>query len=214
MDENINSTLETQSIGQILVSARERKGMTVKEIADSLRLSVQMIQAIESDQFERFPAVIYLKGYLRSYAKLVELSEEAFLQMYSQVKVPDDVETLATSVKMTPVIKYSQASRKKNHLFFRISFLVVLSVVAILFYAHFRSHSLQNNTVLSMAAFDPHKGSAVTIPLTGQVGRSMTMSTSKPVKNHRAFPVTKVRGLASRRSHLTRQRTSDPDRVL
>ena len=61
------------SLGQRLRAAREAKGWTVEEVGGRLRLPVQIIQTLESEQYEKIGYGIYLRGYLTSYARLVDV---------------------------------------------------------------------------------------------------------------------------------------------
>lgn len=85
-DKNINAVEEDNAMaqqaatpGQILATARQSLGLSANDIAKKLNLSVRVIKEIEADQYEHFSAPIYLRGYLRSYARHVSVSEEKVL---------------------------------------------------------------------------------------------------------------------------------------
>jgi len=61
------------SLGRRLVAARETKGLTLQVVANKLRLSAATLQALESDRYEDLPEPIFVRGYLRSYARLLEM---------------------------------------------------------------------------------------------------------------------------------------------
>lgn len=68
--------------GSLLASARKQQNRTVEEIADELNLSVTQIKTIELDQSEGLPEPTYVRGYIRSYAKLLGLEPEVILENY------------------------------------------------------------------------------------------------------------------------------------
>lgn len=68
--------------GAILASARKQQNRTVEEIAAELNLSVTQIKTIELDQSEGLPEPTYVRGYIRSYAKLLGLVPEKVLESY------------------------------------------------------------------------------------------------------------------------------------
>lgn len=68
--------------GAILSNERKRVEKTVEEIADELNLSVSQIRSIERDQSEGLPEPTYVRGYIRSYAKLLGLDAEEVLNHY------------------------------------------------------------------------------------------------------------------------------------
>jgi cytoskeleton protein RodZ len=80
-------TLETQAEavspspfpGKLLAAAREDKGLSVADVARSLRLSVRQIEAIEGDDFDKLPGKTFLRGFVRNYAKLLQLDPEPLL---------------------------------------------------------------------------------------------------------------------------------------
>lgn len=64
---------ETPSAGALLTGARERIGLTVGEVANHLKLSVRQVEALETDAFERLPSPMFVRGFARSYARLVQI---------------------------------------------------------------------------------------------------------------------------------------------
>jgi cytoskeleton protein RodZ len=72
------------SNGARLAEAREKRTLTVETVADELNLDVSIIEAIESDDRENLPAPIFVQGYVRSYARLVELPEEELVASYRE----------------------------------------------------------------------------------------------------------------------------------
>jgi cytoskeleton protein RodZ len=62
-------------IGMRLRAAREARGLTVEELARATHISSAVIGDIEADRLERLGAPIYVRGYLRSYARAVGVPE-------------------------------------------------------------------------------------------------------------------------------------------
>lgn len=71
------STLE--SIGQILRSAREEKGMSLDDAAMRLRLMHRQVEAMETDDFESLGQPVFARGFVRNYARLLGLAPESLL---------------------------------------------------------------------------------------------------------------------------------------
>ncbi|MCG8324684.1 MAG: helix-turn-helix domain-containing protein [Thiotrichales bacterium] len=72
----------TSSIGERLREARKRKDKSQEELAALLHLQTNIIQALENDQFDQLAAPTYVKGYLRSFARQVDLDGDELIQMY------------------------------------------------------------------------------------------------------------------------------------
>lgn len=71
--------MAASGFGQILRDARIRRGMNVGEVAHRLRLSEQQVEAIEAQDFSRLPAAVFLRGYIRNYANLLQLDDVPLL---------------------------------------------------------------------------------------------------------------------------------------
>lgn len=68
--------------GTMLAAARKQQNRSVEEIADELNLSATQIRTIELDQSEGLPEPTYVRGYIRSYAKLLGLDPNRVLDNY------------------------------------------------------------------------------------------------------------------------------------
>ncbi|NND81513.1 MAG: DUF4115 domain-containing protein [Gammaproteobacteria bacterium] len=71
-----------QGSGRLLAAARKQQNKTVAEIAEELNLSITQIKTIELDQTDGLPEPTYVRGYIRSYAKLLGLNPEEVLKNY------------------------------------------------------------------------------------------------------------------------------------
>jgi cytoskeleton protein RodZ len=65
--------------GAQLKAAREAKGLTVDEVAESLRLHTRQIAALERDDYGYFCAPVFVIGYVRNYARLLDMDPEPLL---------------------------------------------------------------------------------------------------------------------------------------
>ena len=74
------STLSLQAVGHLLVEARERMGLSVDEVASRLRLMPRQVQALESGNVDALPGPAFVRGFLRNYAKLLEIDAEPLLE--------------------------------------------------------------------------------------------------------------------------------------
>ncbi|MBI2786624.1 MAG: helix-turn-helix domain-containing protein [Legionella longbeachae] len=87
LDENI---LEHDKYpGEQLASIRQQKGYTIEYVANKLHLRVRIIELIENDDFHLLPEPVFVKGYLRAYAKLLGTSPEPYLARFNQHYVVD-----------------------------------------------------------------------------------------------------------------------------
>nr|MBC8272958.1 helix-turn-helix domain-containing protein [Gammaproteobacteria bacterium] len=78
----------------VLLEARSRAGFTQKEVADQLFLMTSFIRYIDEGRFDKLPKPAFVKGYLRSYARVVDLSGDEVVANFeaSQLPIQDDME--------------------------------------------------------------------------------------------------------------------------
>lgn len=81
MDEIHNSTQEKP--GMQLALVREKKGYSQEYVAGKLHLRVRIIELLEADDYEQMPEPVFIKGYLRAYAKLLGVSPEPLLEIFN-----------------------------------------------------------------------------------------------------------------------------------
>jgi len=85
-EENNPSQTTVDGPGSQLRKARERKGLEQAKVAAQLHLSQSMIQALEWDDYEKLPAAVFVQGYLRNYARLLGVDEEAVISAYQELQ--------------------------------------------------------------------------------------------------------------------------------
>ena len=78
--------LDIGTIGQKLKSAREAKGVSVSEAAASTKILSKFIEAMEDDNFKKLSAPVYVKSFVRLYAKYLNLDP---LPLIEALKIED-----------------------------------------------------------------------------------------------------------------------------
>ena len=71
--------------GGALRAAREAKGLSPEEVADTLRLPVAIVYTVEKNDFQSLPAPVYAQGYVRAYAKLLGMDAEPLVSDCNQL---------------------------------------------------------------------------------------------------------------------------------
>ncbi|HKW69310.1 MAG TPA: helix-turn-helix transcriptional regulator [Candidatus Dormibacteraeota bacterium] len=67
--------------GAVLAAKRGERGLSIEQVAASTRIRAEHLRALEADDFERFPAPVYAKGFLRTYATYLGLDSEELLDL-------------------------------------------------------------------------------------------------------------------------------------
>lgn len=90
--------LPQQTPGQIIKAVRESKNISLHEAAQRLLLSKQIVTAIEEDDYSKIVAKVYAEGYLKAYAKFLQIPVDDVLMsfrrmnFYSGAKTKGEVE--------------------------------------------------------------------------------------------------------------------------
>jgi len=65
-----------EGTGRVLGEAREAQNLSVAEVARQLKLSVHQVEALEAGEFHRLPGPVFVRGFVRNYARLLKLDAE------------------------------------------------------------------------------------------------------------------------------------------
>ncbi len=114
--------------GAQLRKQRELHGLDQARVAAELHLSESMIEALEWDDFDALPGVVFTQGYLRNYARLLGVPEKEILAAYQRLCPEHEGETL--SGKRT--VKIKQEVRSSHGLVQLTSWFIVIGLIALL----------------------------------------------------------------------------------
>ena len=118
-------------IGITLREAREAQKLTIEDVSKQLRLSEKQIHALEADEFEGFASAMLARGFIKNYARMLNLDPEPLLDAHRKFAPQDLVQSiLYTSETAIPM---PQASRSKLITFFLIGVLLVGGLFWIVF---------------------------------------------------------------------------------
>ncbi|MFZ5522726.1 MAG: RodZ domain-containing protein [Pseudomonadota bacterium] len=67
------------TLGAVLREARERLGLSVADVANQIKFAPRQIDAIESGDYQQLPEEAFLRGFIRSYAKILQLDAQKLL---------------------------------------------------------------------------------------------------------------------------------------
>jgi len=79
MNQVIGEAKATLDVGSILRDARESMGISVEEVAGRLKFAPRQIAALEEGNFDLLPEMAFVRGFVRSYARLLQLDEAPLL---------------------------------------------------------------------------------------------------------------------------------------
>jgi cytoskeletal protein RodZ len=71
------------TVGSFLRHAREAKAMSVEEISRTTRVPSSSVERIESDRFDELPGEVFVRGFLKSYARALGVPPDEVLARYT-----------------------------------------------------------------------------------------------------------------------------------
>ncbi len=66
--------------GDLLRTERERRKLTVRQVADATNIKTDHIRALEASEWSAFAAPVYIRGFTRTYARHLRLDEKALVE--------------------------------------------------------------------------------------------------------------------------------------
>jgi cytoskeleton protein RodZ len=81
-----SAAIPLTSLGRMLREARERLGLSVADVAAQIKFAPRQIEALEADDFKHLPEAAFLRGFVRSYAKILHLDAQTLLAALPQAK--------------------------------------------------------------------------------------------------------------------------------
>src|SRR5436190_10836002 len=82
-ETEVGDRTSMEPVGQFLRREREKRHMSVEEIARSTRVPMDSVTRIEADQFDELPGEVFVRGFLKSYARAVGVPPEDVLARYT-----------------------------------------------------------------------------------------------------------------------------------
>lgn len=134
-------------VGAMLREARERMGMSVDEVAGRLKFAPRQVAALEAGDFGQLPELAFVRGFVRSYARLVQLDEKALLDALPGAPAPAAIQVRASRNE----VPHQGAERIKQNLFW-LGAAVVVVVVGILAWKYDVGESRSGGTQVAPSA--------------------------------------------------------------
>ena len=74
--------MRKKTIGEVLRLARINQGLSIEELQTKTDIQMNLLEAMEADDFDQLPSTFYARSFLRKYAWAVELDERIILDAY------------------------------------------------------------------------------------------------------------------------------------
>lgn len=127
-----NERQGANDFGSLLANARQSQNLTIDDITEHLKIPGRLITALEKSDLSKLPEPIFAQGYLRAYAKFLEVPEEFVLKAYNRA-IPQDPSKDLKSSSSIPNETNSQSTWVKL-----VSIILLLAGVAAAIYAGYQ----------------------------------------------------------------------------
>ncbi|MBL3557080.1 MULTISPECIES: RodZ domain-containing protein [Marinobacter] len=138
----------SDSVGQQLRHAREQKGLSVSAVADAQHLRPAVIHAIEDGNYRQIDSELFLKGYVRTYARQVDLNPDTVIASLDKELEPLRQEK-AQAEELNPLVDIERRRRQKRRMAKLLFFLLVIAI------AVFIGLRFLDNTALTQSSEEP-----------------------------------------------------------
>jgi len=121
-----HSTEQLISVGQTLREAREKMGMSVNDVANRIKFAPRQIDYLETDDYTQLPEAAFVRGFVRSYARLLGLDAMHLLSCLpsSHVKTASTSELKSVDIP----IPSSMSARRQNIIWLGTALLLAVSL--------------------------------------------------------------------------------------
>jgi cytoskeletal protein RodZ len=102
------------TLGAYLSSAREAMGLELHDAAQQTRISIHYLTALEREDFSRLPGEVFVKGFLKNYARFLNLPESEVLKKYGELRTTAPVAAPAGAVSPEPIAPVCEPKKREE----------------------------------------------------------------------------------------------------
>ncbi|OGA79808.1 MAG: hypothetical protein A3G27_08350 [Betaproteobacteria bacterium RIFCSPLOWO2_12_FULL_66_14] len=115
--------------GAMLARGRSEKRLTVEDVSARLKFAPRQIKALEADEYDRLPGTTFVRGVIRSYARLLELDAAPLLAEFERRHAPAPV-----SVDLHDEnIPFPTQRTRSTRVYLGLSLVIVAAMAAVLY---------------------------------------------------------------------------------
>jgi len=88
---------ETLTIGRLIKIKREEKNLSLKVISQQTKIHIGLLESLEADQFDKLPSKTYVRGFIKSTSKILNMDQELALHLLDMAYAKKDPKATYTS---------------------------------------------------------------------------------------------------------------------
>ena len=141
--------MRKKTIGEVLRLARTNQGLTLEELHKKTEIQLDMLKAMEADDFDQLPSPFYTRSFLRKYAWAVELDERIVLDAYDSGSMITYEEVDVDEKELTG---RRRSSKKHKTSFLPLFYFILFALSIIIFVTYYVWNYLQTQPEGSSAS--------------------------------------------------------------
>src|ERR1035437_842579 len=149
------------SVGEQLRATRESKGLTIAEVAKSLKWGPRQVEALEADDWPSLPCKTIIRGFVRNYARLLNLEPDPLMRSLEQMNLPQAPELEMVTGVPVKISEESQVDRRNYVRVFSGLFILILAVMVSFFFPK----DVWQSTLSALKAATKFNGATVEQPV-------------------------------------------------
>lgn len=128
------------SLGEQLKNARIAKNKSLEEISSETNISKRYLTALEENDYSVFPAQVYASGFLKSYAKFLEIDPQVVVEEYNKLIMMDELANTGrdVGVKDTDTLQKRPSIIKRVVIPLVVAIFIIMCVLAYLWFNWFK----------------------------------------------------------------------------
>lgn len=139
--------------GKVLQQARKKKRYSIDKVHKTTKIKKEFIEGLENDNVSVFPAELYYKNFLKTYAQFLSLDPAEMLNMYEQSKTEqeDDLFTQDNSNSENKLVEFCKSNKKTlTYIGYAIIGLILICVIIMLIPTKKNSNNIEENTAAAV----------------------------------------------------------------
>ena len=141
--------MRKKTIGEVLRLARTNQGLTLEELHKKTEIQLDMLEAMEADDFDQLPSPFYTRSFLRKYAWAVELDERIVLDAYDSGSMITYEEVDVDEDELTG---RRRSSKKNKTSFLPLFYFILFALSIVIFVTYYVWNYLQTQPERSSAS--------------------------------------------------------------
>jgi len=125
------------TVGEILAAERRRQGKSMADVVEGTKIRSRLLDALEQGDYDALPSPAYVKGYIQSYARYLEIPAEPLLEQFKResadtVRRPGPTERYLDNIPTNTVVpRRERAHEIPRKVWIAVAAGVVLVVLAL-----------------------------------------------------------------------------------